>query len=177
MHTNYVNGAAVTSDISVGPPDGSSWRSILVGSLHGGGRGFYALDVTDPANPTFLWEFTYTQTADHALKMDDNVGYSFAEPKIGKRPTDGKWVVFLTSGYNNVIPGDGLGWIFELDPISGAVLQQSQTHWPGLLAPRVVWQRSSSTPMPPKGIIPRNTYMAGIWRATSGVLTCQTIAC
>lgn len=129
MHTNYVNGAAVTSDISVGTPaaDGSSWRSILVGSLHGGGRGFYALDVTDPANPTFLWEFTYTQTADHALKMDDNVGYSFAEPKIGKRPTDGKWVVFLTSGYNNVIPGDGLGWIFELDPISGAVLNKVNT--------------------------------------------------
>lgn len=120
MHTYYVNGSAVTGDIY----DGTAWKSILVGSLHGGGRGFYALDVTDPANPTFLWEFTYTQTTDHALKMDDNVGYSFAEPKIGKRPSDGKWVVFLTSGYNNADegngePGNGKGWVYMLDPISG----------------------------------------------------------
>ncbi len=122
MHTNYVNGAAVTGDIYDG-----TWKSILVGSLHGGGRGFYAMDVTDPAAPKFLWEFTYTQSTDHALKMDDNVGYSFAEPKIGKRPTDGKWVVFLTSGYNNVNPGDATGWIYELDPISGAILHQKST--------------------------------------------------
>lgn len=122
MHTNYVNGAAVTGDIYDG-----TWKSILVGSLHGGGRGFYAMEVTDPAAPKFLWEFTYTQSTDHALKMEDNVGYSFAEPKIGKRPTDGKWVVFLTSGYNNVSPGDGTGWIYELDPISGAILHKKST--------------------------------------------------
>lgn len=129
MHTYFVNGSAVTGDISVGTPsvDGSSWRSILVGSLRGGGRGFYALDVTNPAAPKFLWEFTYTQITDHDLKMDDNVGYSFAEPKIGKRPSDGKWVVFLTSGYNNVSPGDGKGWVFELDPITGTVLNKVST--------------------------------------------------
>ncbi len=129
MHAYFVNGSAVTGDISVGTPaaDGSSWRSILVGSLHGGGRGFYALDVTDPAVPKFLWEFTYTQTTDHVLKMDDNVGYSFAEPKIGKRPSDGKWVVFLTSGYNNVSPGDGKGWVYMLDPITGTVLNKVST--------------------------------------------------
>lgn len=123
MHTYFVNGSAVTSDIY----DGTSWRSILVGSLRGGGRGFYALDVTDPANPTFLWEFTYTQTTDHALKMDDDLGYSFAEPKIGKRPSDGKWVVFLSSGYNNVTPGNGKGYVYELDPLTGNVLHKIGT--------------------------------------------------
>lgn len=128
MHTNYVNGTAVTGDIY----DGSTWRSILVGSLHGGGRGFYALDVTDPANPIFLWEFANTQTTDHALIMDDDLGYSFAEPKIGKRPSDGKWVVFLTSGYNNADEGngetgDGEGYFYLLDPLTGAVLNKIGT--------------------------------------------------
>ncbi|MDP2783002.1 MAG: PilC/PilY family type IV pilus protein [Sulfurimicrobium sp.] len=128
MHTNYVNGTAVISDIH----DGTSWKSILVGSLHGGGRGYYALDVTDPAAPTFLWEFTYTQTTDHALKMDDDLGYSFANPKIGKRPSDGKWVVFLTSGYNNANegggqPGDGKGYVYVLDPLTGTVLNKIGT--------------------------------------------------
>jgi type IV pilus assembly protein PilY1 len=128
MHTNYVNGTAVISDIY----DGTSWRSILVGSLRGGGRGFYALDVTDPAAPIFLWEFTYTQTTDHALKMDDDLGYSFADSKIGKRPSDGKWVVFLTSGYNNANegggqPGDGKGHVYVLDPITGDILKKIST--------------------------------------------------
>lgn len=128
MHTYYVNGAAVTSEIY----DGASWRTILVGSLHGGGLGFYALDVTDPASPKFLWEFTNKQTVDHALMMDKDVGYSFAEPKIGKRPSDGKWVVFLTSGYNNidglgVDQGDGKGYVYGLDPITGAILHKIGT--------------------------------------------------
>lgn len=122
LHNYFVNGPAVTSDVYYG----GTWRSILVGSLHGGGRGFYALDVTDPTTPLFLWEFTYTQTTDHTLIMDDDLGYSFAEPKIGKLPkvapaVNGEWKVFLPSGYNNVSPGDGTGHVYVLDPITGHV--------------------------------------------------------
>ena len=120
LHQYFVNGPAVTSDVYYG----GVWRSILVGSLHGGGRGYYALDVTDPENPLFLWEFAPTQITDHALIMDPDLGYSFAEPKIGKLPAVapaavGQWKVFLSSGYNNVSPGDGKGHVYVLDPITG----------------------------------------------------------
>ena len=35
----------------------NSWKTILVGGLNSGGKGYYALDVTDPAAPKVLWEF------------------------------------------------------------------------------------------------------------------------
>ena len=34
-----------------------SWKTILVGGLNDGGKGYYALDVTDPLAPKALWEF------------------------------------------------------------------------------------------------------------------------
>ena len=56
-------------------------------------RLFYALDVTDPTNPTALWEFGTAQDAD--------LGYSYGNPILTKRASDGKWVVLFASGYNN----------------------------------------------------------------------------
>ncbi len=35
---------------------GGVWKTVLVAGLNGGGRGYYALDVTDPDNPAALWE-------------------------------------------------------------------------------------------------------------------------
>ena len=115
LHTYYVNGSTVVGDASFG----GSWHTILVGSLRGGGRGYYALDVTDPASPALLWEFTPTQDAD--------VGYSFGDAIITKRPSDGKWVVLVTSGYNNTSPGDGRGYLYILDASNGAVLTKLAT--------------------------------------------------
>ena len=34
----------------------ANWRTVLVAGLNAGGRGYYALDVTDPDNPKALWE-------------------------------------------------------------------------------------------------------------------------
>ena len=35
--------------------------------------------------------------------------------------TNGEWVVMVTSGYNNVAPGDGKGYLYVLDPITGVI--------------------------------------------------------
>jgi type IV pilus assembly protein PilY1 len=91
-----------------------AWKTILVGGLNHGGRGYYALDITDPAAPKALWEFT-----------DDNLGYTYGNPVITKLK-DGTWVVIVASGYNNVSPGDGQGRLFILDAGSGAVIQYDQ---------------------------------------------------
>ena len=37
--------------------DGSIWRTVLITGLRGGGAGYIALDVTDPLEPKFLWQF------------------------------------------------------------------------------------------------------------------------
>ena len=83
------------------------WKTILVGGLNSGGRGYYALDITDPAHPKALWEFT-----------NANLGYTYGNPVITKLK-DGTWVVIVSSGYNNVTPGDGQGRLFILEAHTG----------------------------------------------------------
>jgi type IV pilus assembly protein PilY1 len=123
-HRYYVDGSPATMDVFIG----GAWKTILVGGLNAGGRGYYALDVTDPANPKGMWEVCAdpTGTLDCAFK-DDNFGYTYGQPIITKRPTDGKWVVIVTSGYNNVLPGDGKGYLFVLDAETGAILDKVDT--------------------------------------------------
>ena len=69
-HRYYVDGSPQMGDIYVG----GQWKTILVGGLNGGGRGYYALDVTNPAAPKLLWEFT-----------NANLGLTFGNPVITKR--------------------------------------------------------------------------------------------
>jgi type IV pilus assembly protein PilY1 len=82
----------------------NEWRTILVGGLNGGGKGYYALDVTDPATPIFLWEFT-----------DTNMGYTYGNPKITKLK-NGNWVVLMPSGYNTA---DGNSHLYIRNAIDG----------------------------------------------------------
>ena len=91
------------------------WKTILVGGLNAGGKGYYALDVTDPLAPKALWEFT-----------DTNMGYSFGNPEISKLK-DGTWVVMVTSGYNNLSPGDGVGRLYVINADTGALIRTIST--------------------------------------------------
>jgi type IV pilus assembly protein PilY1 len=130
-HRYYVDGSPVTMDVfdSVA----SAWKTILVGGVNNGGRGYYALDVTDPATPKGLWEFCTDATLCNVTDAD--LGFTHGNPVITKRESDGKWVVLVTSGYNNVADatdrfpdtGDGKGYLYVLDAITGAVLQKIDT--------------------------------------------------
>ena len=108
----------------------SVWKTIVVGGANGGARGFYALDITDPRNPKGLWEFcsdsTLCPTIGTVSHSDTDLGFSYGNPVIGKL-SDGKWVVVLTSGLNNVGPGTGVGFFYVLDAITGRVLHKVGT--------------------------------------------------
>jgi type IV pilus assembly protein PilY1 len=113
-HQFYVDGAPQTGDIFVN----GAWKTIVVGGLNAGGRGYYALDVTDPDNPKALWEFTNSS--------DANLGLSFGNPIITKR-ADGTWVVVFASGYNNVSGGNGNGHLFVVNANTGVKLLSIET--------------------------------------------------
>jgi len=123
LHQFYVDGTPVMADIcasdcatpAVGDTASPVWKTILVGGLNHGGRGYYALDITTPAAPKALWEFTH-----------ENLGYSYGNPVITKLK-DGTWVVIVASGYNNVGPGDGKGYLFILNADSGALIRAITT--------------------------------------------------
>jgi type IV pilus assembly protein PilY1 len=114
-HRFYVDGSPTTMDVF----DGTDWRTILVGGLNSGGRGYYALDITNPQAPKALWEFC-SNSALCAIS-DPNLGLSYGNPIITKL-ANGRWVVLLTSGYNNVSPGDGKGYLYVLDAITGQII-------------------------------------------------------
>jgi len=105
-HKYFVDGAPVMGDVYIG----GHWKTILVGGFNDGGRGYYALDITDPNNPALLWEFS-----------DSNLGLSYGNPVITKRKSDGSWVVAFGSGYNNT-SGDGNGHLFVVDAATGTKL-------------------------------------------------------
>ncbi len=165
LHVNYVNGSPITSDVCVSnttttlancnnanyastgtTSDDPVWKTILVGGLSGGGRGYYALDITNPTTPVLLWEFT-TTTGIGKIK-DADLGYSFGQPVITKR-ADGRWVVLVTSGYNNVgTSGNGVGYLYVLDAYDGTILSkistgEGTTTTPSGLAKIVGWNEES----------------------------------
>jgi type IV pilus assembly protein PilY1 len=106
-HRYFVDASPVLADVY----DGSSWHTILVGGLGAGGRAYYALDVTTPAAPKLLWEFS--------VKDDANLGLALGKPIVTKNAS-GTWVVAFTSGANNINPGTGIGQLFVLSAMTGA---------------------------------------------------------
>ena len=113
-HRLINDGAAITFDAYLG----NSWRTILVGSLGGGGKGVYALDVTDPDNFTaseVLWEFS---SAD-----DSDMGVAIPQPAIG-RMNNGQWAAIVANGYNS---DQANAELFVLDLKTGAVLKKIDT--------------------------------------------------
>lgn len=148
-HRYFVDGSPTVGDICFGHTTSvpcaaaTDWRTIIVGGLNSGGRGFYALDVTNPSAPVALWEFRGGSDAsciatdaavDGTQTGDCNMGLSFGNPIITKLPSTftpaasaGKWVVLLTSGYNNVSPGDGRGYLYIVDAQSGKLIKRIGT--------------------------------------------------
>lgn len=140
-HRYLVDGPMAISDAFIG----GSWKTILVGGLGKGGRGYYAMDITDPTNPQLLWTFTAEGADGVPNNTDDhpNVGYSFGAPLITKIDADGdgvgennEWRVLVASGYNNVpnLPttgdhtaSDGGGYLYVLDAADGSLKQTFST--------------------------------------------------
>lgn len=117
-----LDGTPVVGDICPHAPartcTASEWRTVLVAGVGAGGREYYALDITQPGQPAFLWRFS--------VDDDSDLGHATLRPLITKR-SDGRWVVVVSSGINNVDPGSGRGVLFVLDAATGQRLQRIDT--------------------------------------------------
>lgn len=134
-HQYYVDGSPVVADVY----DGSEWRTILVGTLRAGGKGLFALDVTDPDSIELLWELD--ASSDAVKDLDVKPGYSFPKPTIA-RLHNGKWAVVTGNGYKAEGTNNGAAALYIIDAISGDMIKslkvQSATEAPnGLSTPRL----------------------------------------
>ncbi|MGF6527360.1 type IV pilus assembly protein PilY1 [Variovorax sp. PvP013] len=104
-HQSYVDGTPVVAQAEVGTANTKAdWRTVLVSGTGAGGRGVFALDVTQPANfnaSKVMWEFTQND--------DRDMGFVVGRPQILKLRTSAanattatyKWFAVVTSGVNN----------------------------------------------------------------------------
>lgn len=114
-HRYFVDGTPEVGDICPKAScTGDEWRTIIVGGLNQGGKAFYALDITDPADPKLLWEKSSAELP--------TLGFSYSNPRITKMGDT--WVVIVASGYNN---SDGVGRLYVIDAGDGDVLKTIST--------------------------------------------------
>ncbi len=114
-HQFLVDGSAISADICIVSTgcSGNQWRTLLVGGFGAGAKGYYALDITDPARPQARWNFN----------SDANLGLSFGNPVITRLP-GGTWAVVFASGYNNALGG---GFLYVLNAWTGVLLKKIAT--------------------------------------------------
>lgn len=102
---------------------GDNLATILVGGMGKGGKGYFALDVTDPKSMTtdhVLWEFP--NAADHEANND--TGYSFSKPLVVRTNSarkDESWVVIFGNGYDSA---KGNAVLFILNPKTGEIIHK-----------------------------------------------------
>ncbi|MGH8453123.1 MAG: pilus assembly protein, partial [Nevskiales bacterium] len=119
-HRYFVDGSSRVIDAYLTLGDISSWRTILVGALGAGGRGVFALNVTDPASlgtSSPLWEFTSNSTG------GSEMGYSIPQPSLG-RMNDGSWAAIVSNGYEST---SHTARLYVLNLATGAVVKEFNT--------------------------------------------------
>lgn len=109
-HRYFVDMPSVVEDAYFDTGTGDAWHTVLVGGSRAGGKGIFALDVTQPnqfseanAARIALWEFDNSDDAD--------MGFSFSKPTIAMM-NNGRWAAIFGNGYNN--DGDGQSKLFIL---------------------------------------------------------------
>jgi len=159
--TPTVDGSPVTGDVFFNSANTANsttagWHTLLVGSLRLGGRGVFAIDVTDPSATAMgtganvakkvLWEFN-SSSAGTSTASPANLGYTFGTPVITRvslantttsgsgtttTASNGRWVVLVPGGYfpdNSTVAAasNTFSSLFVLDAQTGTLLKEIRT--------------------------------------------------
>jgi type IV pilus assembly protein PilY1 len=92
-HHSFVDATPIVRDVYFG----SQWHTVLIGGLRHGGKGLYALDITDQGD---ISESGHPLLWDHTATTDENIGYIGTAPYV-TRLADGNWWAVSGNGYNS----------------------------------------------------------------------------
>ena len=107
QHRYFVDSTPVVADVKTG----GAWKTIALFGLRRGGGSYHALDISNTANPTYLWSFT-----------DAEIDESWSVPQIGKiKLNDGsdRWVAFVGGGYDTPANNSSGRGLFAIDLATG----------------------------------------------------------
>lgn len=139
----YVDGSPYTADVKINIAKDSNnvetgtWKTYLFSSLGRGGRGLFALDVTNVAtlangegnaNSIFKWQFTSDDDPDLGYVVNDiavNANTNQAMPVV--RLNNGKFGIIVGNGYKSLTGKAALFILFVDGPVTTAGL----TNWTG----------------------------------------------
>lgn len=142
VHQYSVDGPLVAGDVYYG----GGWKTLLLGGLGAGGKGLFALDVSDTAT------FTEAQAARVVRWEIDGaseaaIGHVFHAPQLVKM-RNGRWMALLGNGYNS---STGTAQLLAIDVENGQVTKVNTQ------------QGSSGTPNALLGVV-------GVSSANNGVV-------
>jgi len=138
-HRYYVDGSPNVRKVTIA----GTRRTILVGALGAGGKGAYALDVTDPtaadeqsAANKILWEITPSSIAANgtlsSVATYANLGYTQAAPLIVRvNSNGGEWAAVIANGYDSAA---GNASLYVISLSTGALIREIVTPAPGTAA-------------------------------------------
>ncbi len=133
-HEYYVDGSPTASDAFIN----GHWGTYLLGALGAGGRGIFALDITDPARlgpDSVLWSFSaFTEQAAttttpchyHASGrncsgiVSRDLGFTIPGATV-TRMTNGEWVALIPNGYDSP---SGKATLFIVDLATGNLVRE-----------------------------------------------------
>lgn len=125
-HQYYVDGTPNAAKVKIG---GAS-KTILVGGLGAGGKGLYALDITDPTATSesdvasrIKWEITPTAISGVSSNSYQNLGYTYGVPLIVTL-NDGTAAAIVGNGYNSA-NGKAVLYVINID--TGALIRAIAT--------------------------------------------------
>lgn len=116
VHAFFVDGPIVVSTREqTRTTTDTTGKNILVGTLGRGGKGLYALDVTDPANPTVLWDNTWSDALGTGSSVDalgtglgTSKGWLAGDKAVMGHIISSPFITKLNNGELAVITGNGL---------------------------------------------------------------------
>ncbi|MDH6594104.1 type IV pilus assembly protein PilY1 [Variovorax sp. TBS-050B] len=126
-HRYYVDGSPFVADVYLQPgapatDKSGEWKSLLVGTLGAGGKGYFVLDVTWPQD---IRESGAAAVAliDTTALADEDLGHQFQQPAVDSFSRRALQVALLNNGRTAVILGNGYNsaseravlWIQYLD--------------------------------------------------------------
>lgn len=131
-HQYYVDGTPVVGDVYFE----EEWHTVLIGSLGKGGKGIFALDITNPDPNTdpnvslekfdtnkIMWELSATQAAHSASVYAEHMGYSTPKPSL-VRLNNGKWAAVISNGYESA---SSTAMLFLIDVSNGELIKAIDT--------------------------------------------------